>query len=209
MKHSTVLVAALLSWLPMAVLAQTPAAAAPAGPEKIAVIAFQQAVTQTNEFQRNFADLQTKFNPKRQALKTQSDEIDSLKKQLQTQGPTLTDAERQSRAVKIDDKEKQLQRDAQDDQSDFKQEMQDTFNGVATKVGQVLISYAQQHGYTLVLDGQEQLPVVLYANPSTDITKAIVEAYNVKSGIPAPPAQPAATAPRPATKPVTKAPVKH
>ena len=201
MKRSTVLVAALLSCLSMAAAAQTPAAAAPAGPEKIAVITFQQAVTQTNEFQRNFADLQTKFNPKRQQLKSLNDEIEALKKQLQTQGATLNDAERASRARNIDDKQKQLQRDAEDDQNDFKQAMQDTFNGVATKVGEVLISYAQRHGYSLVLDGgQEQAPVVLWASPSTDITKEVIEAYNVKSGVPAPPAQPAASAPRPAPK---------
>jgi outer membrane protein len=201
MKRSTVLVVALLSCLSMAAGAQTPAASAPAGPAKIAVITFQQAVTQTNEFQRNFADLQSKFNPKRQQLKSLNDEIDALKKQLQTQGATLNDAERASRARNIDDKQKQLQRDAEDDQNDFKQAMQDTFNGVATKVGDVLISYAQGHGYSLVLDGgQEQVPVVLYANPATDITKQVIEAYNVKSGVPAPPAQPAAATPRPAPK---------
>ena len=143
----------------MAATAQTPAAAAPAGPEKVAVITFQQAVTQTNEFQRNFADLQTKFNPKREQLKSLNDEIDALKKQLQAQGATLNDTERASRARNIDDKQKQLQRDAEDDQNDFKQAMQDTFNGVASKVGDVLISYAQRHGYSLVIDGgQEQSP---------------------------------------------------
>jgi outer membrane protein len=201
MKRSIVLVAALISCLSIAAAAQTPAAAAPAGPEKIAVIAFQQAVTQTNEFQRNFADLQTKFNPKRQQLKSLNDEIDALKKGLQTQGATLNDTERSSRTRTLDEKEKQLQRDAEDDQNDFKQGMQDTFNGVASKVGEVLISYAQRHGYSLVLDGgQEQAAVVLWASPSTDITKEVIEAYNVKSGVPAPPAQPAASAPRPAPK---------
>ena len=35
-------------------------AAAPAGPTKVAVIAFQVAVAKTNEGQRNFADLQKK-----------------------------------------------------------------------------------------------------------------------------------------------------
>ncbi|MGA8729855.1 MAG: OmpH family outer membrane protein [Terracidiphilus sp.] len=201
MKRSTVLVAALLSCLSMAATAQTPAAAAPAGPEKVAVITFQQAVTQTNEFQRNFADLQTKFNPKREQLKSLNDEIDALKKQLQAQGATLNDTERASRARNIDDKQKQLQRDAEDDQNDFKQAMQDTFNGVASKVGDVLISYAQRHGYSLVIDGgQEQSPVVLFASPSTDITKEVIEAYNLKSGVPAPPAQPAASAPRPAPR---------
>ncbi len=177
---------------------------------KIAVIAFQAAVTQTNEFQRNFADLQKKYIPKREQLKTLSDEIDTLKKQLQTQGATLSEAERASRARNIDDKEKQLQRDAEDDQNDFQQEMQDTFTGVATKVGAVLIVLCAGAGIHAGARwrNSSRSPVVLYASPSTDITKAIIDAYNVKSGVPAPPAEPATTprstlpsAPKPASKP--------
>ncbi len=69
--------------------APTPAgetAAAPSGPAKIAVVAFQVAVAQTNEGQRNFADLQKKYDPKRQQLKALSDDVDNLTKQLQSQG---------------------------------------------------------------------------------------------------------------------------
>jgi hypothetical protein len=44
--------------------------------------------------------------------------------------------------------------------------MQETFNGVAQKVGEVLIAYSQQHGFTLVLDGgDQQTQMVLYAQP--------------------------------------------
>jgi outer membrane protein len=32
---------------------------------------------------------------------------------------------------------------------------------------------------------------VLYASDSSNITKQVIEAYNLKSGVPAPPAQPA------------------
>ena len=198
MKHSPAIVAALLTGLSLSAAAQTPAA--PAGPSKIAVVAFQAAVAQTNEFQRDFADLQKKFTPKRDQLKTLSDEIDGLKKQLQAQGSTLSEAERASRTKAIDDKSKQLQRSAEEAQNDFKQEMQDTYGGVATKVDAVLVDYAKQQGYSLVLDGgQQEAAVILYANQSTDITKALVDAYNVKSGIPAPPPQPTAAAPRPAS----------
>ena len=50
-----------------------------------------------------------------------------------------------------------------------------------------LDAYAKEHGYSIVLDGgNQQLPVVIYANPTFDISKAVVEAYNLKSGIPAP-----------------------
>ncbi len=54
----------------------------------------------------------------------------------------------------------------------------------------MLASYSQQHGYTLVLDVAQQQTPVLYANESTNITKAVIDAYNAKSGVPAPPAQP-------------------
>ncbi len=209
MKRSSAIVAALLTGLSLTAAAQAPAA--PAGPTKIAVVAFQAAVAQTNEFQRDFADLQKKFTPKRDQLKALSDEIDGLKKQLQTQGSTLSEAERASRTKAIDDKTKQLQRSAEEAQNDFKQEMQDTYGTVANKVGGVLIDYAKQQGYTLVLDGgQQQVAVILYANTSTDITKALIDAYNVKSGIPAPPPQPAAAAPRPAAaRPAAKTPAAH
>src|ERR1039458_7954136 len=172
MKRSLALIVTLASGLVLSAAAQTsPAPAAPAGPAKVAVIAFQAAVGQTNEFQRNFADLQKKYEPKRAELKTKADEIDGLEKQLQAQGDKLSDAERANRAKIIDDKKKQAQRFAEDAQTDLQGEMQQVYEGVASKVFEVLESYAQQQGYTLVVDGtgnQQQAPVVLYASPSTD-----------------------------------------
>lgn len=199
-------ITALAQTAPAAQHSATPAAtreAAPAGPARVAVIEFQAAVAQTNEFQRDFADLQKKYEPKRQQLKSLSDEIDTLTKQLQAQGAQLSDTERESRARTIDDKKKQLDRDTQDAQSDFQSDMQDLVNRVAAKVGATMQEYAQKHGYTLVLDAseqQQQAPTVLYAAQSSDITKAVIDAYNEKSGIPAPPA-PSSTpdAPKPST----------
>jgi len=210
MKRSLALIVSLASGIVLSAAAQTsPSPAAPAGPTKVAVIAFQAAVGQTNEFQRNFADLQKKYEPKRAQLKTQADEIDGLEKQLQAQADKLSDAERANKAKVIDDKKKQAQRFAEDAQNDLQGEMQEIYNGVASKVYDVLATYAQQQGFTLVMDGstnQQQAPVVLYASPSTDITKAVIDAYNVKSGVPAPPAQPTAMAPKPGTvKQVTPA----
>lgn len=182
-----------------------PAATAPAGPAKIAVIAFQVAVAQTNEGQRNFADLQKKYDPKRQQLKTLNDEIETLTKQLQTQGDKLSETERASRAKTIDEKKKILQRDAEDAQNDMQQEMQELYNTLASKVYDVLASYSQQHGFTLVLDVAQQQTPVLYASESTNITKAVIDAYNVKSGVPAPPAAaPSAPTPAPKTPPGVK-----
>lgn len=187
MKRSLVLIAALAVGMVVNAAAQAPAAA-PAGPVKVAVIAFQAAVAQTNEGQRNLADLQKKFDPKRQQLKALSDEIDTLTKQLQTQGASLGEAEQQSRARTIDTKKKQLDRDTQDAQSDFSQQMQDVFNAVATKFYDVMQAYAQLKGFTVILDISAQESPVLYASNESNITKDVIDAYNEKSGVPAPPA---------------------
>jgi outer membrane protein len=204
MKRSLALIVTLASGLVLSAAAQStaaPATAAAPGPAKIAVIAFQVAVAQTNEGQRNFADLQKKYDPRRQQLKTLSDEVDGMTKQLQAGADKLTPAEQQSKATAIDTKKKQLDRDAQDAQNDFTQEMQDVYNALASKVYDVMQNYAELKGFTLVLDVSQQQSPVLYASTATNITKEIIDAYNVKSGIPAPPPQAEGVdAPKPAPR---------
>jgi outer membrane protein len=220
MKHNLITIAALASCLALNAAAQAPAVAAaapstpaPAGPPRIAVIGFQEAIAQTNDFQRRFADLQKKFDPKRQQIKALNDQISTLQKDLQAQAATLNDSERATKAKLLDDKQKELKRSGEDAQADYQQEMQQTFAAVASKFAQTLDAYAAEHGYSVVLDGgNQQLPLVIYANPSVDISKAVVEAYNVKSGIPAPehtaaPATKGTTAPPRSTAP--KAPAAH
>ena len=215
MNRTFALMVTLASGLALSATAQTPpAASAPAsatpsaaasGATSIAVILFQTAVTQTNEFQRDFTDLQTKFDPQRQQIKSLSDEMATLEKQLQTQGDKLSDAERARLGRTIDEKQKQAKRMQDDAQSDYQQQIQEMFATVAGKVGDVMTDYAKKHGYAMVLDetenpNQQQPPLVLYSVPSIEITKAVIDAYNTKSGIPAPPQQPP-SAPEPQAAP--------
>jgi outer membrane protein len=188
-----------------------PVSAAPAGPTKIAVIQFEAVVGQTNEGQRAFAELNTKYQPKQQQIKTASDEVDTLKKDLQTAGDKLSDAERQTRLRTIDEKEKTLQRNVEDARNDFSGEMNEKFGGIAQKVAGVMTQYAQQNGYTLILDAgsqQQQQSPILWAAESTNISEAVLQAYNKQSGVPAPPAgtavpRPSATGTRPLPRTTT------
>ena len=169
---------------------------------KVAVIAFQAAVTQTNEFQRDLADLQKKYDPRRTEIKNLSDQVDTLTKQLQADSARLTAAERESRTRTIEDKKKQLDRDTQDAQSAFQADIQQSISSVAQKVGALMTDYAEKHGYTMVLDtGNQQSQTVLYAVPTADITRVVIEAYNQKSGIPAPAPQAAAEPDAPQPQP--------
>jgi outer membrane protein len=200
MKRSLSLVCVLVSGIGLSAFAQTasptaaapaPAAAAPTaaptGATKIAVIEFQAAVMRTNEGQRNFSELQKKYEPKQQAITQQNQEVEDLKKQLQTSGDKLSDAERASRAKTIDERSKALQRLVEDAKNDYQSEMGDIFNQLAQKVGEVMSTYAQQNNFGLVLDAGSQQSGVLWENPASDITLAVIQAYNTKSGVPAPP----------------------
>jgi outer membrane protein len=82
------------------------------------------------------------------------------------------------------------------------------YGTLASKVYDVLSTYAKDHNYTLVLDISQQQNPVLFASEYTNISKEVVDAYNQKSGVPAPPA-PAAGTGATAPKPAAKAPVTH
>lgn len=168
--------------------------AVPTGAKKLAVIAFQPAVMSTNEGRQAIEKIRQQFEPKQAQLKALNDEIAALKKKLQAGGSTLSQDARASQLRTIDDKEKSLQRQAQDDQSDFRQAMTESYQSIAQKFYAVLQTYATDHHYDLVLDSSSQETPVVWYNKGADITKAVVDAYNQKSGIAAPaPSAPSAT----------------
>jgi outer membrane protein len=183
--------------------ASQPAAVAPqAVPAKIALIEYEQVAAATNEGQRALAELQKKYEPKKNQLQELQTEIESLSKQLQSAPATMGDEERASRARTIDTKQKQLQRDSDDASSSYNSDLQDAIGKVAKNLGPVVVKYVQQNGYTMLLDntGQQGGINVLWTTPGTDISQAIVDAYNASSGVAAPvPSAPSAARPRTTT----------
>jgi outer membrane protein len=175
-------------------------------PAKIAVIEYEQTTAATNEGQRALQALQKKYEPQKTQLQALQTEIDSLTKQLQSAPTTMSDEERASRARTIDTKQKQLQRDGDDATTAFNGEMQETLGTIAKKLGPIVIKYVQDNGYTMLLDNTGQPAQgglsVLWTQPgTTDISQAIVDAYNASSGVGAPavPSAPSAARPRPST----------
>ena len=191
--------------------ATAPAAVVPqAIPAKIALIAFEQAVFATNEGQKSVQDVQKKYEPKKAQIDTLAGEVDSLKKQMQAAPATMTDEERASRLKAIDTKEKQLNRDAEDANTAYQTDLQEAYGKVAQKVNAVAKQYVDKNGYTLLLDVSNQQSNIMWAVANTDITQAVITAYNTSSGVAAPtPSAPSASRPRPTTpRPAAKPPVK-
>jgi len=193
----TALTAGILS-APFA-LAQAPAAAAaPAAPAaipaKIALVNFEQVVFASNEGQTVSLAIRKKFEPRSAELEKLSAEVDALKKQIAALPANTPDEERGSKLTAANLKEKELNTHAQETQEAFNTELQEALGKVAQKISATMKTYVQTNGYTLLLDVSSQSTNVMWALPQTDISQAIVDAYNKASGIPAPPPP----APRPA-----------
>ena len=181
--------------------AAAPAATAPqAIPAKVAVIAFTAAVVNTNEGQRSVADVQKKYAPQKGKIDGQAAEITSLRQQLQALPAGTPDEERANREKSLDAKEKQLQLDEETASNSYQSDLQQAYGKVAQKVGQTAVKYSQDNGFTLMLNvtNEQQAPSpILWFAQTTDITQAVVNAYNTSSGIaPPPPSAPAPAARR-------------
>ena len=189
--------------LPMATLAQTDTAAAATTPAaspatttapsaaqtKIGVISIQDAILATNDGQKEFEALGKKFEPKRAEIKSLSDEIDSLKKQLDAQGTKVNDESRGTLVRQIETKQKTLSRTQEDAQNDFVGQQNEIAQKILQKMGPVIDKYAKDNGLSLIIDVSKPWPdgPILWAGQSVDITRPIVELYNSQSGVPAAP----------------------
>ena len=194
----------------------TPASTAPAttatATGKVGTINIQDAIFGSNEGRRDMEALQKKYEPKQAELKNQNDELESLKKQLGTQQDKLNEEALANLKKQIDSKQKTFDRAVQDAQEEVGSQQQDIASRILSKMAPMIVKYSQENGYTLIVDTSKPWPQspVLWWNPDVvDITKNVVDAYNVQSGVPAPAAPaggakpaarpPVGTTPKPAT----------
>ena len=183
-------------------------------PGKVAVIYFQGAIVGTKDGQKAAAELDSKAGPKRKELEAKQSDVNGLQDQLTKGQNTLSEAAKQELYKSIEIKKKVLQRDFEDAKEDFEQAQQKVLQQLAQKMTAVIERYSRDHGYTMVVDVSSQQSPVLYASPTIDITKDIIELYDQASPAmtnpaPAKPATPGLSAPKPTTPakpPATKPP---
>ena len=148
-----ILPAALLT---VTALAQTGTAvaanpAAPSASARIGIINIQNAIVMTNEGRRDFEALQKKFEPTQSTLNNLNQEVENLKKQLQTQSDKLNDQTRADMVKNIEAKQKSLQRQVEDAQAEFQGQQNEIANRIGGKLLEVLDKFAKQNGYSVML----------------------------------------------------------
>ena len=199
MKKRVVICTILAGLLSFAALAgaQDPATTGAGG--KIGLINIQQAILATGEGKQAMAELQTKYEPRRQQLQRDQDSINQLTDQLQKQAATLSDEEASRLRRELDKKQSQFKREQEDAQSDFQADNQDVGNRIGQKMVRIINDYAQKNGYELVMDPSQIN--IFYAAKGIDITEPIVKLYDQANPVAAPATSSAPANAKPAQKP--------
>ena len=161
---------------PVLALAVTLTASAQQG--KFAVINIQGALMGTKDGQKAAAELQSKTAPKKKELEQKQNEINVLQDQLNKGSNTLSEAAKSDLYKKIEYQKKALQREVEDAQADLEADQQKILQQLGEKILSVIQKYSRDNGYTLVVDVSSPQTPVLWASPSIDITKEIIELYD-------------------------------
>ena len=192
--------------LPSLILTATLTLQAQGQPSKIAVIAIQQAIVATKDGQKAAAELDAKATPKKKELDQKQGDINSLQDQLTKGQNTLSEATKNELYKNIESKKKSLQRDFEDAQAEMDQEQQKILQQLGQKMMAVIERYAKDNAFTLVVDVSNPQTPVLYASPSIDITKEIIDLYDKSSAQMSAPRPTAPASGAPAPKPPATAP---
>lgn len=213
---STILAMCLILMLPSLSRAQSPAAASPV---KIGLLNIQAAILNTAEGKKAMADLDKKYQPKRDELQKMQQDIQSLQDQIQRQQTAVSDAAQAQLNRQLDEKKKIFTRTQEDAQSDFGADRSDVITRISQKMSKVVQDFADQNGYAVILDlvapvfsssgqiGDAQIPIY-YAGKDVEITEEIVKRYDAANPVAASESAPPAGAKSSATKPAAKTPVK-
>jgi outer membrane protein len=182
---------------PVLALAATLTAQAQQG--KFAVINIQGAIISTKDGQKAAAELNAKTAPKKKELEQRQNDINSLQDQLNKGSNTLSETAKNDLYKNIEAKKKTLQREVEDAQADLEADQQKLLQQLGQKILAVIERYSRDNGITMVVDVSSPQTPVLYASPSVDITKEIIELYDKNTAGASAPA-PATSTPAPATK---------
>jgi outer membrane protein len=173
--------------------------------EKIAVVNIQLAIASTGEGKQAAAELQARFTPEKNELDQLQKRIEDIQGRLRTGERTLSDEEKARLAREGNELSRRYQRKQQELSEDASDAQNDVIDRIGRKMLAVLDRYAQQNGYSLVLDISGQSTPVLYASNQVDVTQTLIKLYDQAYPVKAATA-PASSAPAKLTPPPKPAP---
>ena len=162
---------------------------------KVAVIfseAFQDSKLGIAKFNVLQNQLVAEFKKPQDDLTAAAQRVQSLQDEitkLQSSAAPVDPKTIQAKVDQLDQLKKDSQRKLEDTQAAYQKRRTDLMTPLQEDVGKALDAFAKAHGITLIIDGS-QVPGVLFAAESMDVTKVFISEYNAKNPVTASTATP-------------------
>ena len=160
---------------------------------KFATVNTRAILQGTAEGSKALQELEVFRNEKQQAMQTQSEELQALRQQYDSQSRMLNPDTAAEMEREITTKDRQLRRLQEDAELELNRRQNELYTRMSEKITTLIGEYAEQNGIGVVFI---QNPSIPYTTPALDITADIIKLYDERNPVAG--AQPAAA---PATTP--------
>ena len=181
MKRATLMLLAILfgSWLiPASLQAQ----------EKIGVVDMQRAIVESVEGKKAESKFTAKFDEFRKDIDARQKHIEDQQNKLKTQDKMLSDAAKTDINRDLEKSQTELKRLQEDDQKELETLQSELMRPMAELAQAVLNQFAQDHGFTLIIDSsnQQNTSIIYVDVKNADITDNIIRLIDAETAKAAP-----------------------
>ncbi len=135
------------------------------------------------------------FKDKEAELRALEQRVESLRRELETQGPNLTPQARADKQEALEQLQREYQRKKEDAERAYQRAFRDAIAPVRERIGAFLETYAKSRGITIILEvaNLAQAGGLVYVDPAADITRDFINEYNKANPVTSSTAPPAST----------------
>lgn len=120
--------------------------------------------------------LEGKTNKIKEKRENMIEQIRKMKDELDI----LSENARVKKQTEIDEKMRELQDYEQQNSINLRRESDEIMREILSEIDKVIRKYAEDNGYTLILNNSSRFPVLLYGQKQYDLTDKILEILNSK-----------------------------
>ncbi len=134
----------------------------------------------TAEGRKELQGIEAFKNEKQQAIQTQSEELQALRQQYDSQSRMLNPDTAAEMEREIATKDRQLRRLQEDSEFDLNRRQNELLTRMSEKIQALIADYAEKNGIGVVFLQNPSLP---YFSPELDITAEIIKIYDEKNPV--------------------------
>lgn len=154
--------------------ASAPAAEAQAA--KIGFVDLQRVVVESKKGQDLLAKLRSGREGKQKEVDAEEEKIRKMEGDLEKQRSVLSEAARKDREKAVLDRARELRRKVEDLNREFGEKERELQNQLIREIAGVVATYGEKNGYLLIME--RRAGGVMYGNPTADVTKEVIAAYD-------------------------------